>query len=152
MKMKAKANSKTYTEALGEKPFDWNKALSAKFGKMTISKLDKMQDKAASWVTCACGNQCDVIPRFPGGRPVDGKLAEDGDRFTIAVANLRLAKTVFIENAIGEQFRHDAIVILDRIEKRSAVLIEKELEAQARGTLSEDWIKIDEFTRKNIRK
>lgn len=94
---------KTYSETRNEPPFDWNKALNED----EINWSD-LTDRAGSWVTCACGNQCDVIPRKECGEPVDSKLARLGLRFWARISdeNLDAAKS-----------------ILALIEKRAAELI-----------------------------
>lgn len=63
---------KTYAETRGEEPFDWWDALD------NPGKYDDLSANAGSWVTCACGNQCRVIPRHTGfmavGEPKDRTL------------------------------------------------------------------------------
>lgn len=66
-----------YTEAEGKAPFDWNKALNAPL----ITNWVEMHHLSGSWVTCACGNQCAIIPRDTDGEPRDGRLSELGYLF-----------------------------------------------------------------------
>lgn len=101
---------KTYSENEGEKPFDWNKALSSSvIDSRTWNKLKKL---ANSWVTCACGNQCAIIPREDWGEPVDDILARLGgiDGFLGAIQN---------------RDKEEALNFLQLIEVRSAYLIKK---------------------------
>jgi hypothetical protein len=65
-------------------------------------------DKATDWATCACGNQCAIIPRHPNGRPEDPLLDDLGLRFTMAIST---------------QDEELAKYLLKEIEKRSAKLI-----------------------------
>lgn len=96
---------KTYAETQNEKPFDWNKALAVE---PTEDQWEDMKGMASNWVTCACGNQCDVIPRDKNGRPYDDELIDLGFRF-LAYVEGRWIK--------GCRF------ILREIEERSAYLI-----------------------------
>jgi hypothetical protein len=63
-----------------------------------------------SWVTCACGNQCNVIKRYPSGSPVDGDLNWNGRQFYVAINGLNIK---------------EARNILHRIEARSEILIQE---------------------------
>lgn len=68
--------NKTYSEEEGKEAFDWNKALSAK--NISNETWEFLEKKARSWTTCACGNQCAILPRMVSGRPVDYLLATLG--------------------------------------------------------------------------
>lgn len=94
----------TYAESIGEKPFDWWDALNNPEKYKDVDLLDL----SGEWVTCACGNQCDVIPRSEDGQPVDNELLDLGYRF---------------HNHIKDQSWDYAKVILSQIEERSAFLI-----------------------------
>ena len=82
--------------------------------------------EACSWVTCACGNMCDIIPRvtndeFSGpGRPQDHELAQLGAAFP---------KFISADDYEG------ALDCLDKIEKRSEILIQQELKKRAHAEL-----------------
>jgi len=93
----------TYTETQGKAPFDWNAALKSR----KKDWLD-LYKRSASWVTCACGNQCDVIPRGWMGIPDDDALEVLGFDF---------------HTAITKQDTRLAQRILHKIEIRSAQLI-----------------------------
>src|SRR5258706_9054437 len=71
---------KTYAESQGKKPFNWNAFLKKKT--YTPAELRKASRLAQSWVTCACGNMCAIIPRdsFCDG-PEDSQLSKLGTRF-----------------------------------------------------------------------
>lgn len=99
---------KTYAETKLVEPFDWNEFLNQK----TITDEEWMAAKvrANDWVTCACGNQCSIIPRYSGGRPVDEFLSELGDRFA---AFIDMREIFSAQNC------------LKSIEQRSAQLIQK---------------------------
>ncbi len=62
------------------------------------------------WVSCAVGNQCDIIPRDSNGAPKDGILHGLGVEFSIDIDN---------KNYTG------AKEVLEKIETRSAELISK---------------------------
>ncbi len=114
-------SDKTYSETRDEAPFDWHQAL------LFPEKHDheRLGDMAASWVTCACGNQCAIIPRAVAGiektyvrtmmcdgEPIDGILSALGFEFADAVQNMEWG---------------NAERILFSIEARSAILIAEEL-------------------------
>lgn len=99
------------------KPFDWNKFLNKK----TISKDEWhiAKELANSWVTCACGNQCAIIPRWNSitnnnspAEPKDKKLNELGYRFN---------------GDISLRYVEEAKETLKKIEARSTILIKREL-------------------------
>ncbi len=98
---------RTYAESKGKKPFDWNEFLSR--DKYTEEEWKAAMKLSYSWITCACGNQCDIIPRRESGAPEDCKLWELGDRFSTALENEEI---------------YEAVRLLNRIEKRSADIIE----------------------------
>ena len=108
---------KTYAEKKGEKPFDWNKFLENPPEWGWEEHLDAC-DLSCQWVTCACGNQCYIIPRYPIGSPVDYKLESLGIAFN---------------NSIQDAKYDVAKEILAKIEKRSeeirAELIKQEMQA-----------------------
>jgi hypothetical protein len=77
------------------------------------------------WVTCACGNTCDILPREDGGlcgpgRPKDFILAELGGQFPVYIGGGRY---------------DEGLECLDKIEARAAILIEEELKKRAHAEL-----------------
>jgi hypothetical protein len=98
---------KTYTETQGQEPFDWNKFLENPPEYASTEYLDAC-DLAEAWVTCACGNLCDIIPRSPLGCPLDDYLQLLGINFN---------------NSIQDAEYDDAKEILAKIEKRSEEII-----------------------------
>ena len=75
---------KTYAESNNKTPFDWNTFL-----KNAIRRKSEMPDEdhdnaiklSGEWVTCACGNQCDILERDERGEPLDEELMELGSYF-----------------------------------------------------------------------
>ena len=68
---------KTYAEENNTPTFDWNEKLDALIAGEVISPeaLKELEDLSSSWVTCACGNQCAIIPRDKeDGHPLDLEL------------------------------------------------------------------------------
>jgi hypothetical protein len=100
---------RTYAEKKGEKAFDWNKFLENPPEYASTEHLDAC-DLAEAWVTCACGNLCDIIPRstLKAGCPLDDKLEFLGIGFN---------------NSIQDAKYDVAKEILARIEKRSEEII-----------------------------
>jgi hypothetical protein len=70
---------KTYAETNSKKPFDWNAFLNKP--EHSFEELVLAEFLAGSWVTCACGSQCDAIPRTANGRPQDYFLKSYGMLF-----------------------------------------------------------------------
>ena len=110
---------KTYAETKKKPKFNWydflNRAIK---GKISDSEIANAQDDAANWVTCACGNQCSILPRDEDGEPYDDFLAELGSDFSYE---------------IDDQNWKDALNILNKIEKRSALLINKEIKKMSKA-------------------
>ncbi len=88
--------------------FDWRAFLKQPF--ISVGEWEDAEALAGNWVTCACGNQCDIIPRqFPTGAPIDSQLAILGIKF---------------QDAIKAGHSNHALQILDQIEARSIYLIQ----------------------------
>ncbi len=51
---------------------------------------------AKDWVTCACGKQNELLPRYPGGAPEDKLLRENGNKFYNAVLKNEYLKAAMI--------------------------------------------------------
>ena len=98
--------NQTYAEMQGKEVFDWNKFLNKKDIKQM--QWDQAEKLARRWTTCACGNQCDIIPRDTDGAPKDFPLQMLGLEFT---------------SNIKYQNKDQAKLTLIEIEKRSAYLI-----------------------------
>lgn len=99
--------NKTYVEVRGKKPFNWYKALNEK-----EIDWEDLKNMASNWVTCACGNQCDVIPRDFKGEPEDSVLS--------ALGGHRGFYGAIIKEDVKE-----ALCFLNLIEVYSAKLIKK---------------------------
>ena len=97
-------SNQTYAEARGVEPFDWWHALN------NPEQYDphELDNRADSWVTCACGNQCDLLPRSKFGEPDDPELHSLGIAFADQIHN---------------QEWDAAKLVLADIEARSAELI-----------------------------
>lgn len=99
--------------------FDWFKWLQdALVTTPTEDQWDRALWIAQSWVTCACGNQCAIIPRHGNGMPKDDILRE-------------LGSDAGFFGAIKKREPDKALQYLRLIEHHSAYLIEKELAKQA---------------------
>ena len=111
--MKEKA-TKSYAQ-LKKKPFDWNRFLDHAINKKEPTQREwrKAVSLAQSWVTCACGNQCSILPREKDGEPVDQELSQLGLEFAW--------------NIQSKEWTY-AYKILQKIEKLSAKLIQKRID------------------------
>lgn len=91
-----------YCELRNVAPFNWEKALNNPPPRSSCEHK-KLSNLAYSWVTCACGNQCEQLPRDMDGVPLDYTLESLGMDFAVAV----------------ETYEFDtALTIMDNIEKR----------------------------------
>lgn len=71
----------TYAESQNKPPFDWNAELQKKIdGEEGIDNA-KLWKLARNWPTCACGRQCEAIPRNGTGMPIDPDLRHLGYKF-----------------------------------------------------------------------
>lgn len=90
----------SYAESKGKPKFDWWEFLRNDPASISDASWEYAEELAQSWVTCACGTQCDIIPRKEGlpsntdGSPVDEVLATMGgdEGFFGAIRNRNLEK------------------------------------------------------------
>lgn len=131
----------TFAKASGERPFDWNRALREVTPRSRV-RLARLSQLSGWWVTCACGNLCELLPRHEtesafsshmNGEPKDYLLGRLGYQFHDRVKALA-EKTC--EGAITprqfDRLRRSAQVTLAKIETRSGVLIRGILREAAR--------------------
>jgi len=89
--------------------FAWNNFLSrAVLGYISYEEWKIAKALSSEWPTCACGNQCALIPRLPSGCPRDTTLVSLGCSFS---------KQIFEQNFAA------AKITLSLIETRSAQLL-----------------------------
>lgn len=106
---------KTYAEIKHEKTFNWRTVLieiiheNEDNGEIPIWKQEDLITEAKSWVTCACGNQCAIFPRFDNGMPKDEILQDLG--------------MDFYEEIKAHKY-HSALKLLHEIEQRSSYLLQ----------------------------
>jgi hypothetical protein len=114
---------KIYSQVNKKKKFDWHKALSVDCNDMTDKYAQDLNVRSKSWVTCACGNQCAVIPRSNDGQPLDDMLEKLGAAFhNYGIGPMQF--NIFCDNQkAANEHRKIAISYLKKIEKRSAQLI-----------------------------
>lgn len=116
---------KNYTTTKGELPINWSKLLNRDCKTMEYYETVEMSSNASSWVTCACGNQCAIIPRDEGtSKPNDTKLRNLGLRFYNNIQHM----SAYVSDKkidLANKHRRKAINTLNKIEKRSSELIFK---------------------------
>jgi len=109
---------RTYAKANLKDEFDWNAFLHQEL--FTEEELYNAFELADKWITCACGNQCEIIPRNEYGMPIDVDLMILGRKFNDAIRSMWDA-------CMDRQSLEDRIVyakmILLQIEVRSQELI-----------------------------
>ena len=123
--MKSNITLKSFAKKARRKPFDWNAFLEKAIKGDILSKERLLAERlSCSWVTCACGRQCDIIPRYKTdslyhaeGEPMDRQLSDLG---------------IVFNNLIMDRDYKDAKTILGFIEKRSAKLVKEILKEKAR--------------------
>lgn len=110
-----------YSELMREEVFDWNFFLNKKM--FTDEELSAAYDLSNEWVTCACGQQCAVIPRRNwDGEPLDGVLKQLGHSFNNAIYDMR--HHLGIDDEKFDSAVSTARNLLLKIEDRSTFLIE----------------------------
>jgi hypothetical protein len=101
----------TYTQSREQTPVDWNRIIDNRLNNLPDGINQRtLNIWANDWVTCACGNQCAIIPRSSSGTPMDDKLEELGIDFAH-----------YVRGEDWVEARHT----LALIEIRSIVLIER---------------------------
>jgi len=150
--MKTKAIS--YAEQKGKEIFDWNAFFKKKT--YTLKELRAATIRSGNWVTCACGNQCAILER-DDAEPTDERLRYLGTDFADHVYEMERGEldkpNKWVEPKINCSFlkmcrdsdfrdykralkkaekrfndgKRNAIKTLAKIEKRSAMLIQKEI-------------------------
>jgi hypothetical protein len=110
--------------------FDWNEFLNRET--YTVGELAEAYVMSTSWTTCACGNLCSIIPR-KNGKPVDESLHDLGECFCSAIMDMYIAEKCKYGKESFENHREHAKNVLERIEKRSTILIKEILEKQSHG-------------------
>lgn len=137
--------SRSFAESQGKTPLNWYKfLLKGPFSAVSLKEADKLAD---SWITCACGNQCEIIPRMDSilYMPEDKLLANLGIVFS---RNIEELGKVFRDLEFYEEdedyycFRTmdarinftisqlHALHTLDQIEIRSKEIIQEILKSQ----------------------
>lgn len=92
-----------------EAKFDWFRELTkACLKSPTEKEHENMSNLSASWVTCACGNICDALPRNEKNVPEDSILKNLGCNFSDHIVD-------------GEWL--EAFKVLNLIESRVAILL-----------------------------
>lgn len=123
---------KTYAESQGHPPSNWLAALEPG---LTTPELEKLVELAQDWPTCACGNQCDVIPRWETkddkifnfwnapGRPKDEVLAQLGVDFYDRLVSAR--DISYYDDEESSRLTIEALNTFHQIEQRAAELIKE---------------------------
>lgn len=111
---------KTFSETQGIAPFDWNKALDAAIAQEPEFETWKdLKYRAMRWPSCACGNQCAIIPRNDDPEDESGHGApNDPDLFQLGLG--------FYSHVEQRQWAF-AKQTLVYIEDRAEILIRQEL-------------------------
>ena len=92
---------KTYVETEGKEIFDWNAFLDKEI--ITEDEWFDAWELAGNWTTCACGNQCDIIPRDTNGSPKDIILYRLGGEFHCSISSENISKSKDILKLIEER-------------------------------------------------
>lgn len=84
----------TYSETKGKPPINWWDRIERLD---TVDEEEYLQwcEDAKDWITCACGSQCDIIPRNEFGVPVNYDLKSFGDSFCVFIRNRRKDKSTW---------------------------------------------------------
>jgi hypothetical protein len=101
--------------------FDWNAFLAREMESFTYEELAKAAKLSKGWVTCACGNQCAIIPRSECHAPWDRELRELGVEFCGEIDRMR--KAFLINRNRFNKLRNEARKTLAAIERRAQEII-----------------------------
>jgi hypothetical protein len=124
----------TYSEKTNNRPLNWFEALSDP--DISDERWQKLREFAGQWTTCACGNQCYILPRYSGGQPIDKILATlGGDEGFFG--------------AVKDRDKDRAIYFLRLIENRSAELINSML-PEIRESLCQRVIDLEKQEKKSL--
>lgn len=80
----------SYARSRDKAPFNWSRFLNRK--RLTDKDWEGAYTLSTDWVTCACGNQCAVIPRTSTGEPLDFRLSNLGLDFMSAIKDKNATK------------------------------------------------------------
>ena len=109
--------NKSYAETKSDYVYNWPNIIhNIKHGFYTESEKQEWVKAAHSWVTCACGSQCESLSRGLEGEPLDGRLNFHGNCF------FREIHASFSDIAYCDQ----ALETLSLIEKRATELLREQ--------------------------
>ena len=97
--------------------FNWFTFLNQDIESISQDHLEEANALADNWVTCACGQLCEALPRVSGNCPKDGKLFELGMNFANKMSEVLDTQSNIVRN--------EAVEILKAIEARTTLLLEK---------------------------
>lgn len=112
---------KKYSIVKGEAVFNWDEFLNKT--SYDYKDIHYAWQKAGSWVTCACGNQCDKLQREIDGSPVDYELRILGRNF---FSDIGAMLSYFGNESSFESLRNRAKITLKSIEERAVYLLGEE--------------------------
>jgi hypothetical protein len=116
---------KTFAQVRKKKTTNWNIALDTPV--KDIDTWQKLSQLSGDWVTCACGNQCAIIPRGAKGMPENQTLRILGNDFYNAVRDTYFSAFFGRHVITFESNVKRAKKVLETIELVSAELIEIEI-------------------------
>lgn len=115
--------NQTYCETKDLQPINWWDRIN-QLPNVDAEVVSGWLNESESWVTCACGNQCAIIPRCANGAPLDNHLQNLGTNFYEwwdCAYDILDGESPDDINDIIKQLKDT----LTAIEKRSAELINK---------------------------
>jgi hypothetical protein len=97
--------------------FDWFAFLAQDVNELSLDILDEANHLADNWVTCACGQLCQALPKEFGNQPADPELADLGMQFARKINDMI--------HDICNETRDEAVLILNAIEARTTKLLQE---------------------------
>ena len=104
---------------------DWAKALNLPFKEATKEGVTKLVDAAMDWSICACGNLCDLMPRYTDGTPIDYTLGLLGVKFGSSVRGMHNTVEQIEDRYEYEYYRKRAIETHRSIELRATEILKE---------------------------
>jgi len=128
----------TYAEKNSEWIYNWQQIIvDIMNGEYNHEQLEEVRDAAGNWVTCGCGNQCDLIPRDLDGCPFGGDHLPAHIKGTIDYLANRGGRFLDdINDLINEPCAHraaDAMGTLAEIEFLSSIIIQELINSKKTG-------------------
>jgi len=77
------------------KNYNYGRPTDKKISRQEVSLYKAALKHSMEWVTCACGNQCELVPRDTDGAPFDSLLHRLGQEFPRRISDFEIIEAEF---------------------------------------------------------